>query len=207
MSRRAICWYNTPRYPKERDISVAQLYTRTGDEGETGLLYGGRVSKADLRVEAYGAVDEATSALGLARALAQEDRVKQALLQAQRELFTVAAELATSPEQYQTFKAHFKPVTAELTAHLERIIDELKGEVELPSAFIIPGASPASAALDLARTVLRRAERRVVTLKGAGLLANAENLRYLNRLSDLLFILARYQDRALPFELVTGGRV
>lgn len=186
---------------------MAQLYTRTGDAGETGLLYGGRVSKADPRVETYGAVDEADSAMGLARALAQDQRVKEILLRAQRELFTVAAELATAPEHYETFKRHFKPVTPEQTAQLEETIEALKLEVELPRAFIIPGASAASAALDLARTVLRRAERRVVALKEAGLLANEENLRYLNRLGDLLFILARYEDRALPFELVTGGRV
>lgn len=185
---------------------MAQLYTRTGDLGETGLLYGGRVSKTDPRVEAYGTIDEATSALGVARALAKDSRVRETLLRVQRELFTVAAELATAPAQYDTFKAHFKPATGELTAALEQTIDALKEEVELPSAFIVPGASPGSAALDMARTVLRRAERRVVALKEAGVLANDENLRYINRLSDLLFILARYEDRALPFEVVTGRR-
>ena len=185
---------------------MAQLYTRTGDLGETGLLYGGRVSKTDPRVEAYGTIDEATSALGVARALAKDDRVKETLLRVQRELFTVAAELATAPAQYDTFKTHFNPATAELTAALEQTIDALKEEVELPSAFIVPGASPGSAALDMARTVLRRAERRVVALKEAGALANDKNLRYINRLSDLLFILARYEDRALPFEVVTGRR-
>ena len=186
---------------------MAQLYTRTGDDGGTGLLYGGRVSKSDPRVETYGAVDEANSALGLARALAQDDRTRSVLLKVQRELFTVAAELATAPEVYDTFKSHFKPVTAEMTQDLEHTIDALKEDVQLPSAFIIPGASPASAALDVARTVLRRAERSVVALKEAGALANDEDLRYINRLSDLLFILARYADRALPFEVVTGGRL
>ena len=186
---------------------MAQLYTRTGDEGETGLLYGGRVSKADPRVEAYGTVDEAIAALGLARALTEERRVKELLLHLQRELFTVAAELATVPDQYETFQRHFKPITPEFTSRLEESIEELKAAAELPRAFIIPGASGASAALDLARTVLRRAERHTVALKTAGLLANQETLRYLNRMGDLLFILARYQDRGQPLELVTGGRV
>jgi cob(I)alamin adenosyltransferase len=181
-----------------------KIYTKTGDAGETGLLYGGRVSKADPRVEAYGTVDEAVSALGLARALSTDGRVRELALQLQRELFSVASELATDRSMYDRFKAHFSPVTPEMTARLESTIDELGALVKLPRAFVVPGASAASAALDMARSILRRAERRVVALKAEGVLANDELLRYLNRLSDLLFVLARYQDRHMPIELVSG---
>jgi cob(I)alamin adenosyltransferase len=183
---------------------MVKIYTRGGDTGETGLLYGGRVSKADLRCEAYGTTDEANSALGLARALSQDSRVQAVLKDVQRELFTVGAELATSPAQYEKLRRHFSIVTAEMVEGLERTIDELDEAVRLPPSFVIPGASAASAAMDVARAILRRAERRAVELKEADLLANPEVLRYLNRLSDLVFMLARYEDRALPRELLTG---
>lgn len=181
-----------------------RIYTRQGDTGKTGLLYGGRVSKADPRCEAYGTVDEANSALGLARALSQDPRVKAVLKEVQRELFTVGAELATDAAEYEKLLRHFSVVTPEMTERLERTIDELEEEVRLPRSFVIPGASAASAAIDLGRTVLRRAERRAVELQEAGLLVNPEVLRYLNRASDLVFMLARYEDRALPRELLTG---
>lgn len=183
-----------------------KIYTKTGDKGQTGLLYGGRVSKADLRVEAYGLVDEANSAMGLGRALSKDARVKEILLHTQRELFTVGAELATEAAERASFLKHFKPVSPEMTAQLERWLDEMIAAVKMPPSFIIPGASPASAAIDVARTTLRTAERRVVALQEADLLANEEVLRYVNRLGDLLFMLARYEDRALPFELLTGAR-
>ncbi|MFQ5860186.1 MAG: cob(I)yrinic acid a,c-diamide adenosyltransferase [Dehalococcoidia bacterium] len=176
------------------------MYTRTGDTGETQLLFGGRVPKTDPRCEAYGTVDEANAALGMARALSQDARVKELIKQVQRELFTVGSELATDRKHYTTFKAHFQPVTPKMVDRLEGLMDELMAEVQLPPAFIIPGASPASAALDLARTLLRRAERRALELKGKDLLVNPEVLRYLNRLSDLVFVLARYEDRAMPLE-------
>ena len=182
---------------------MVRIYTRQGDTGETGLLYGGRVSKADLRCEAYGTTDEANSALGLARALSQDARVKDILKQVQRELFIVGAELATDPSQYDSLRRHFSVVAPAMVERLERTIDELDAVVQLPRSFVIPGASPASAALDLARTILRRAERHAVALKEADMLANPEVLRYLNRLSDLVFMLARYEDRALPRELLT----
>ncbi len=181
-----------------------RIYTRRGDTGETGLLYGGRVSKTDPRCEAYGTTDEAVSALGLARALAQDPRVRRVVKQVQRELFTVGAELATDPPERPKLEKHFGVVTPEMTGRLETLMDELGAQMELPRAFIIPGASAASAALDVARTTLRRAERRTVALQEQGLLDNPEVLRYLNRLADLLFVLARYEDRHLPFERLTG---
>ena len=181
-----------------------RIYTRTGDTGGTRLLFGGRVSKTDPRCEAYGDTDLAVSAMGLARALSQEPRVKEILLRVQREMFTVGAELATDADSYQNLVDNFAVVTPEMVPALESLIDELDAQMELPSAFIVPGASPASGALDLARSALRAGERRVVALQEQGLLANPEVLRYLNRLSDLLFMLARFEDRRLPVELTTG---
>jgi cob(I)alamin adenosyltransferase len=183
---------------------MPKIYTKRGDSGETGLLYGGRVPKTDPRCEAFGTTDEAVSALGLARALSDDTRVKEIVTQVQRELFTVGAELATAPDQYATMQRHFSIISAPMVERLEGLVDELETHVQLPRSFIVPGASAASAALDLARTILRRAERHVVGLKDAGLLTNDEILRYLNRLADLLFMLARYQDRDVPLETLTA---
>ncbi len=187
--------------------SGKRIYTKYGDGGETSLLYGGRVSKNDLHTEAYGITDEAVSTMGLARALSEDSKVKDVLIDVQRELFAIAAELATDPQRYDMFKRHFKPVTPEMVTRLEGLIDELEEETEMPNVFIIPGGSPASAAIDMARCVVRTGERRVVALREDGKLTNPEVLRYLNRLGDLLFVLARYQDRGLPLEKVTGQRV
>ena len=186
--------------------SKKKIYTKYGDEGKTSLLYGGRVSKSGPYTEAYGITDEAVSAMGLARALSQDDRVKDILRELQRELFTVGAELATDPEKYELFKRHFSPVTPEMVEKMESQIDELEESTEMPNVFILPGGSAASGAIDLARTIMRTAERRVVALYDQGSLTNPEILRYLNRLGDLLFVLARYQDRDLPLERVTGER-
>ena len=171
------------------------IVTKRGDTGETGLLYGGRVRKTDPRVEAYGSVDEAVSALGLARAMAAKTRVKETLLKVQRELFTVGGELATDAAEYDKLKKHFSVVTPQMTDALEAEIRWLESQVTLPQAFIIPGATQASAVIDVGRTMVRRAERRTVDLKDTGLLVNAELVRYLNRLSDLLFMLARYEEQ------------
>ena len=179
------------------------IVTKRGDGGETDLLYGGRVSKTDPRTEAGGALDEAVSALGLARALSDEPLVRTIVDEVQRGLFTVGAELATDQEHHEKLAQHFKAVSAEMTQALEAHIGALEREVDLPPSFIVPGASPASAALDVARSVLRRAERRAVTLHERSMLANPEVLRYLNRASDLVFMLARYEDRALPVEVVS----
>ncbi len=177
-----------------------KVYTQRGDAGETELLYGGRVSKTDPRCEAYGTTDEAVSALGLARALSQDPRVREVVEQLQRELFTVGAELATDAAEYSKLQQHFSVVTPQMTTQLEETIDALSEQVQLPRAFIVPGASSASGALDLARSVLRRAERRTVALQEQGLLLNQEVLRYLNRAADLVFMLARYEDRHRPVE-------
>ena len=180
------------------------VVTKTGDKGETGLLYGGRVPKNNLRVEAYGTVDEAVSALGLARSLSAYPRVKEALLAVQKELFTVGAELATDVEQYDKFDAHFSRVNAKQVEQLERLIQEIEAEVQMPPTFIVPGASAASATLDLGRTIVRRAERRAVDLLQMGLLKNPEIIRYLNRLSDLVYTLARYENKDTDPEVLVG---
>ncbi len=186
---------------------MPNVYTRYGDKGETGLLYGGRISKDDPRAEAYGAVDEAVSAIGLGRSHSEDERVRDVAMSLQRELFTIGAELATDVGHFETFLKHFSPATQDHVDALETQIDSLQEEFELPRAFVVPGASPASAALDLARSTLRRAERRAVSLARDGYLRDESLIvPYLNRAADLLFILARYQDRRLPTELVTGER-
>ena len=140
---------------------MPRIYTKTGDDGTTGLLYGGRVSKDDAATEAYGTTDEAVAVLGHARA-SSEPVMAEELLALQRDLFVVGADLATNP-----------------------------AERALPQAFIVPGANEGSAALDMARSVIRRAERQVVALEHEGRDVNPEVRRYLNRLSDLVFVLAR----------------
>jgi cob(I)alamin adenosyltransferase len=167
------------------------IVTRHGDGGETSLLYGGRVSKDDLHTEAYGALDEAISALGLARALCSDTARAKRLLDLQRELFTVGAELATAPDDHGKLERHFATVSAAMVERLGAAVAALEARVALPKGFVIPGGDPVAAAIDLGRTFVRRAERRAVTLHRAGGLANVEVLRYLNRCSDLLFMLAR----------------
>ncbi len=183
-------------------MAAWRVYTRSGDKGDTGLLFGGRVKKTDPRVEAYGAVDEAVSALGLARALTKDARVRESLARVQRELFDVGAELATDPANYQAQKARMAVTSREMSKRLERQMDEMTEQLPPLAGFILPGASPASAALDMARSVTRRAERRAVRLEEQSLLVNPEIVTYLNRLSDFLFILARYEERDLPREMV-----
>ncbi|HIF45051.1 MAG TPA: cob(I)yrinic acid a,c-diamide adenosyltransferase [Dehalococcoidia bacterium] len=180
-----------------------RVYTKFGDAGETSLLYGGRVSKNGLNTEAYGITDEAVSAMGLARAMTSNPKVNDLLRQLQRDLFTIAAELATDPDKYELFQQHFKPVTAEMVTSLEETIDSLEEEFEMPKVFILPGGSQASAAIDLARCVIRTAERRVVAMAEADVLTNGLIMAYLNRLGDLLFVLARYEDRDIPIERAT----
>ncbi len=180
------------RDPPRRTKSIA---TRRGDDGETGLLYGGRIPKDDLHTEAYGSLDEAISALGLARAQEVDRERAERLLAIQRELFTVGAELATGPGEHAKLERHFATVTPAMVDALDSMLAGLEERVPLPPAFVVPGGSRVGAALDLARTLVRRAERRAVTLRRQGLLDNAEVIRYLNRLSDVLFMLAREAEQ------------
>ncbi len=181
-----------------------KIYTKKGDTGQSRLLFGRQISKSDPKVEAYGRLDTAISAMGLARALCDDQRVKKILLQTQRELFTVGSELASDPEMHDHLEKKFGAVTGEMVGQLENWIDEIDGEIDLPQAFLVPGASPGSGALDLARSLLRASERGIVSEQEEGHVANPEVLRYVNRLSDLLFMLARLEDIDIPFELTTG---
>ena len=171
-----------------------KTFNKRGDGGETSLLYGDRVAKSDARCEAYGTIDEAVSALGLARTFCQPE-VKDIILSLQQDLFLVGAELATPAEHYSKLVLKQNTVTAEMVQRLENLIDGFEAEVNMPTAFVVPGGAAAgSAALDVARAITRRAERRVISLKQDVPSINEEVMKYLNRLADLLFTLARYQE-------------
>jgi cob(I)alamin adenosyltransferase len=184
---------------------MVKIYTRKGDDGTTGLWYGGRVPKSDPRPEAYGAVDEAASALGLARAACGDgdEEIYADILRLQNELFVAGAELATASEAAGRLEEGVSKVTPDMVEHLEQEIDRYMDRVRLPPKFVIPGGSELSARLDVARTAVRRAERRVVDLKRAGDLPDETVLNYLNRASDAVYAMARYADEPEP-ELFKG---
>jgi cob(I)alamin adenosyltransferase len=171
-----------------------RIYTKKGDDGTTGLLYGGRVAKDDARTDVYGTLDEAVSALGLARAAGPSERVDEIVVRLQREMFVAGAQLATAEENQARLEPEVSRVTPEMTARAEGDIDALVGEHPLPQEFVLPGETMSSAAMDLARSVVRRAERRAVAMDREGLMPDPEILRYLNRVSDLLFVLARFEE-------------
>jgi cob(I)alamin adenosyltransferase len=170
-----------------------RIYTGTGDTGETGLYGGQRVSKDDIRVEAYGTIDEANAALGVAASHLDNDTTLREVLEAlQRELFTVGADLATPLHRDETNARPLPRVQASHSVALETLIDQYDSTLEPLRNFILPGGTPGASALHLARAVIRRAERCTVTLVHAvPEEVNPEVLRYLNRLADLLFVLAR----------------
>jgi cob(I)alamin adenosyltransferase len=179
-----------------------KIYTRKGDEGDTGLLFGGaRVSKAGGRTEAAGVVDEAVAALGMARASLgaitdrREARLNDLIIRLQRELFVVGAELSTHRIRRARLTPGVSLVTEEMVEALEVEIDRLAAEHPMPTEFIVPGESMPGAALDMARSVVRRAERRAVALAAAERLPDSFVVPYLNRLADLLFVMARVADR------------
>jgi cob(I)alamin adenosyltransferase len=173
-----------------------KIYTRQGDDGTTGLLYGGRVGKDTAGPDAYGAVDEAVSALGLARAEAERGSELDVIVQQlQRELFVAGAELATAPDNRAKLEPGVSLVTADMVAALEPLIDRITARYDPPTEFVLPGENRAAAALDLARTVVRRAERQAVAATRAGWLGDVSQVvPYLNRLADLVYTLARWQE-------------
>ena len=171
-----------------------KIYTKKGDDGTTGLLYGGRVDKDDVRTEVYGTLDETVSALGIARAGELCTRVEEIVVRVQREMFVVGAQLATSEDNQHKLQAGISKVEASMVEQAERDIDALLEEHPLPQEFILPGETMASAGLDLARSTVRRAERQAVRMKKAGLVPDDNVIHYLNRVSDLLFALARYEE-------------
>ncbi len=169
------------------------IVTKTCDTGTTGLMYNRRVSKCHPRVEAYGSVDELNAALGLARATTEHAFVRDNLLAIQKDLVTLMGELATGVEDLSRYvKEGYSLVTAELSARLENLIREIESQQITYHGWATPGASLNSAALDVARTICRRAERRVCALHEIGQLRNPEITVYLNRLSDLLWLFARW---------------
>ena len=169
------------------------IVTKTGDEGETSLMYGRRFPKNNPRSEAYGAVDELTAALGLARASCDDKFVAEQILAVQKDLINVMGELATLPEDRQRYaKDGFKIVDAKMVDRVGAVIVDFEKDKSLyPKDWVIPGANTVSAALDFARTICRRAERNVVGLTDP----NPEIARYLNRVSDLCWILGRYVEK------------
>lgn len=176
-----------------------RIYTRKGDDGTTGLLYGGRVPKSAGRIELNGAVDEAQAVLGVARAEAEPGSEADGLLiDLERELYVLMAEVATAPENRAKLSPGTTLVTADMVATLERRIDDLDGRYEMPTEFVVPGANRCAAALDLARTVVRRAERVLVAGEPLDPLpegADGSHVGpYLNRLSDLLWTMARWLE-------------
>jgi len=169
------------------------IVTKTGDQGETSLMYGRRVPKNDPRVEAYGAVDELTAVLGVARAICDDKFVAEQIFAVQKELINVMGELSTLPEdRHRYVKDGFQMTEAKMVDRLTTVIVDLEKDRSLfPKDWVIPGASALSAAIDVARTICRRAERRVIALAKSDQTLNLELVRYLNRLSDLCWILAR----------------
>ncbi len=171
------------------------IATRTGDKGTTGLMYNRRVSKCHPRVEAYGCVDELNAAIGVARATAGDAFVTEKLLAIQKELVILMGELATAVDDLPRYvKDGYKLVTPEMTVPLDKWVAEIEAGKITFSGWATPGASVASAALDVARTVCRRAERRVCALHESDQLQNAEIIIYLNRLADLLWLFARWVE-------------
>jgi cob(I)alamin adenosyltransferase len=168
-----------------------RIYTRTGDQGDTGLFGGGRVPKSHPRVDAYGELDELNAVLGVTLTRIKDQEVQGLILQVQRDLFAIGAHLATPPDSRA--RAHLPELPGGRPAEFERWIDRIEEDVGSLKAFILPGGSEASAALHLARTVARRAERAVVEMAQAESV-DGEILVYLNRLSDLLFELARLMN-------------
>ncbi len=186
----------------ELKLPASKVATGKGDTGTTGLLFGGdRISKDDVRTEAYGTIDEATAALGMARAeligLTGEGiaGLDETILSIQRDLFVIGAELATNPDAWDRLEEGRTKVSPKMLARINALLAATEAVIEFPKDFVIPGSSKASSAIELARTIIRRAERWCVTLGREGLLPGEHLLAYLNRLADLLWLLARQAEK------------
>ncbi len=167
-----------------------KIYTKTGDDGTTGLFYGGRVAKDSVMPSAYGSVDEAQAALGLARAATEDGELDELLVRLCRDLYVAMAELATLPENRSKLTPGVTLVTEEMVDALDGLIDDVAGRFEAPTEFVIPGQNEVAARLDWARVVVRRSERESLPAHVEG----SHVIRYLNRLSDLVWTLARWQE-------------
>ena len=173
------------------------IVTKTGDKGETSLMYGRRLSKADPRVDAYGCIDELTAALGLARSISIGKFLSDEIFAAQKDLIVIMGEVATAQDDRERYvKDGFQLTTAEMVDRITAVIFNLeKDKLLYPKDWVIPGATELSAALDFARTTCRRAERSIAAFSTSEKDLNPEILRYLNRLSDLCWVLARYAEK------------
>ncbi len=170
-----------------------KVYTRTGDDGTTGLFYGGRTAKDSIGPDCYGTLDEAVAAMGLARAHLDADHALAPLvIRLQREAFVAGAELATAPDNRHKLTDGSTRVTVAMVEALERDIDALTEQMTMPEEFVLPGQHPSGAAFDLARTIVRRAERLCVTATASGWLgSDSQVIPYINRLADLLWVMSR----------------
>jgi cob(I)alamin adenosyltransferase len=184
---------------RRSSIAKSAVATGKGDDGTTGLLYGGRVNKDDPRTDAYGAIDEAVAALGIARVALAEAGLKELselVLRYQRELFVVGAELATNPSYLHRLKDAVTRVSESMLNSVESDLARWEAKVQMPREFVVPGETEASAALEVARTVIRRAERRIVALDRAVEIGSPWIIPYVNRLADLVWVLARVAEQA-----------
>lgn len=179
-----------------------KIYTSKGDDGFTGMLGEGRIPKFHPRIETVGSLDEASAALGMARALANNSTSAQVLVEAQRHLYQIMAEISATPENAATFHS----ITPEIVTSLESKIDQISTSITLPKQFIVPGDSPAGAALALSRAIVRRAERQVAKLLHENEIQNNEILRYLNRLSSLCFVLELLENQTTGKDSPTLAR-
>lgn len=166
-------------------------FSKRGDRGETSLLGGQRIPKYDLRPETYGTLDEASSALGVARAMTNHEKIRDILLSVQKDLLVLGAELSALPDVYGKLT---RTIADEDIARLERWIEELQAEVPLKNEFVYPGETVVSSQIDVGRTIVRRAERWAARMKSEGMIPNERINEYLNRLADMLFTLARYEE-------------
>ncbi len=174
------------------------IVTKTGDQGTTALMYGRRVPKNHPRVEAYGAVDELNAALGMARATAEHELIRENLLRIQKDLVVLMGELATAPEDLPRYlKDGFLQLGPDKTAMLDELVGKIEPQISLKD-WAMPGATVHAAAIDVARVVCRRAERLICSLQQSGGLGNSEIIVYLNRLADLLWLLARWVELQQP---------
>jgi cob(I)alamin adenosyltransferase len=187
---------------------VVKIYTKKGDDGTTSLWYGGRVPKHHGRTEAYGALDEACSELGVARALCGPGAagLSADILSLQDAIFVAGAELATAPEAAARLEDGISRTTEAMVATLEERIDHYMEQVELPPQFVIPGGTQLSAQLDVARTTIRRAERHITALKDEGELIGETVIHFINRASDLAYAMARFADVEEPALFEGRGR-
>ena len=180
---------------------MVKIYTKSGDNGKTNLLFGGNTSKSDLRVETYGTVDEAVSFLGLAKSLIANNDIRKIIEDLQHSLFIIGAELATTPQNKKKLNDQVKTITTDMVNNLESLIDNINEKINLGDKFIMPGNSVGSAAIDVARTVVRRLE-----LIGSDNSINSIIIPYVNRASDLLFILGRFEDNDKAIKEITDLR-